>query len=399
MKVAFVTVYPPRRDGIGDYAAKLVAAVGRVSAGDTQVDVYSLARDGVAQAGQRAILSMNPRSWWRLRRELAVGRYDVVHLQFDLSTYLLLVGPLFVILGALRLGGGPRIVVTYHDAYADRKLYGQLSVAFYNVFTRLFHRVYVHSSPAEECLVEQYHVAPEKIRRIDHGTFDFANRDRRHEELRQRWGLSDAPVVLSFGYIYRSKGIEVLIDAIGLLADSGQQLPQVVIAGEPAERRGLSRIFQARNRRYLEGLKAQVRDCGLEQVVTFVGYVPGADLHSLFTLADVVALPYLVVDQSGVLNIAIAAHTPVIASDIGGLGETLADVGIVVPPGSSAALARELSRVLASPDLRQRLHDAYGRMAERLSTDNVAVTMLADYRAICPPQPPAARPSVGRRAH
>jgi glycosyltransferase involved in cell wall biosynthesis len=398
MRVAFVTVYPPCRDGIGDYAAKLVAALGRVGVGDTEVDIYSLARDGVAQDGQRAILSMHPRSWWRLRRELSLGRYDVVHLQFDLSTYLLLVGPLFVILAALRLAGGPRIIVTYHDAYADRKLYGQLSVAFYNVFTRLFHRVYVHGRLAEECLVEQYHVPREKIRRIDHGTFDFANRDRNHEELRRRWGLGEPPVVLSFGYIYKSKGIEVLIDAVRLLADSGGPLPQVVIAGEPAQRRGIFRVFQARNHRYLEDLKVQVRDSGLEQVVAFVGYVHDADLHSLFTLADVVVLPYLVVDQSGVLNIAIAAQTPVIASDIGGLGETLADVGIVVAPGSSAALARELGRVLGSSAVRVRLRDAYGRMAERLSTDNVAATMLEDYRTMCPPRPSTAGTSVGRKA-
>lgn len=229
MRVALVSVYPPRRDGIGDYAAKLVAALGRVGGSETEVDVYSLARDGVGQDGQRAILSMHPRSWWRLRRELAVGRYEVVHLQFDLSTYLLLIGPLFIILGTLRIAGGPQIVATYHDAYADRKLYGWLSVAFYNVFTRLFHRVYVHSRLAENCLVEQYHVPYRKIRRIDHGTFDFADQDRNHEELRRRWNLGESPVVLSFGFIYKTKGIEVLIDAVRLLADAvryrGSSLP------------------------------------------------------------------------------------------------------------------------------------------------------------------------------
>jgi len=359
--------------------------------------VYSLARDGVAQDGQRAVLSIGPRSWWRLRRELAAGRYDVVHLQFDLSTYLLLVGPLFAILAALRLAGGPRIVATYHDAYADRKLYGRLSVAFYNVFSRLFHRVYVHSRTAEDCLVEQYHIPHAKIRRIDHGTFDFANRDRNHQELRSRWDLGESPVVLSFGYIYRSKGIEVLIDALELLGDAGRPLPRVIVAGEPAERHGIFRLFQARNQRYLDGLKAQVRDAGLAEVVTFVGYVPSAELYSLFTLADVVVLPYLVVDQSGVLNIAIAAQTPVIASDIGGLGETLADVGIVVAPGSSAALASELHRVLASPDLRAGLHDAYGRLAERLSTDNVAAAMLEDYQVMFGPRLMKAAPARTRR--
>ena len=387
MRVAFVSVYPPARNGIGDYAAKLVSALRRVDAGNTKVDVYSLARDGAAQKGQRAILSMNPRSWWQLRQELTAGQYDVIHLQFDLSMYLMLIGPLFLILGALRVGGRPRLVATYHDAYADRKLYGWLSIVFYHVFSRLFHRVYVHSHLAEDCLITQYHVPREKIRRIDHGTFEFPNRNRYHEELRNRWRLGDSPVILCFGYIYKSKGIEILIDAVRILADSGQPPPRLVIAGETAERRGIFRIFQARNRRYLEELKLKVRDSGLSESVTFVGYVEDADLYSLFTLAEVVVLPYLVVDQSGVLNIAIAAETPVIASKIGGLGETLADVGIVVTPGSSTELARELDGLLASPHTRTRLRAAYHQMAERLSTDNVAAVTLQDYWAIRKPHP------------
>lgn len=105
MRVAFVTAYPPSRSGIGDYAAKLVAALRGPTRSDTEIDVYSLARDGIAEEGQRAILSMNPGSWWRLRKELSAGRYDLVHVQFDLSTYLFLIGPLFFILAAIPLAG------------------------------------------------------------------------------------------------------------------------------------------------------------------------------------------------------------------------------------------------------------------------------------------------------
>src|SRR6266567_3703144 len=387
MRIAFVTVYPPSRNGIGDYAAKLVGALGKVEEDTPEVDVYSLARDGASRAGQRAILSMNPRSWWRLRAELSRGQYDVIHLQFDLATYLLLIVPLYLVFRTLQRATGPRLVATYHDAYADRKLYGWLSVAFYDIFSHLFHRIYVHSHLAADCLVTQYHVPREKVHLIDHGTFEFPNRDRKHSEMRRRWGLGESPVVLSFGYIYKSKGIEVLIEAMRMMAESGHRMPHVVVAGEVPERRGIFRILQARNRRYLEELKNKVRDSGLSESVTFIGYVDDADLYSLFTLAEVAVLPYLVVDQSGVLNIAIAAGTPVIASNIGGLGETLADVGIVVTPGSSAELARELQSFLTSPDARTRLRAEYHRISQRLSTDNVVAAMLKDYRAISRPLP------------
>jgi glycosyltransferase involved in cell wall biosynthesis len=384
MRIAFITVYPPRRDGIGDYAAKLVRALRRVGPADVAVDIYSLARDGAGSSDQRAILSMNPRSWAQLRRELRVGNYDVVHLQFDLSTYLLLIGPIFLILASLRTRGGPRIVATYHDAYADRSLYGQVGVIFYKVFSRVFDRIYVHTRPAESCVVEEYNVPAAKVRRIDHGTYEFANAERNDELLRQHWNLGDGPVVLSFGFIYRTKGIEVLIDAAAELAAEGHAF-QVVIAGEPAVRRGIFKIFQVRNQRYLDELKEQVSQAGLDARVTFVGHVPNDKVFGLFKLAEVVVLPYLVVDQSGVLNIAISAHTPVIASDIGGIGETLAETGIVVPPGSSTALARALGEFLTSPDLRERLGIAYGQLAQHLSTDTVAGAMLDDYRTLCRP--------------
>ncbi len=383
MKVAFVTVYPPRRDGVGDHAAKLVGALRRAGGADLEIGVFSLARDGAGRTDQRAILSMDPRSWWRLRDELRKGGYDIVHLQFDIATYLLLIGPLFVILASLRTTAGPRVVATYHDAYADRSLYGWLGVVFYKLFSRVFDRIYVHSRLAETCLVEQYGVPADKVRRIDLGTFEFANHERHDDELRRRWGLSEAPVVLNFGFIYRTKGIEVLIDAVSELASTGEALPQVVIAGEPAVRRGIFRVFQMRNQRYLDGLRAQVHNAGLDAQVSFVGHVPDEDVFALFTLADVVVLPYLVVDQSSVLNMAIAAQTPVIASDIGGLGETLAEVGILVPPGSSGDLARGLRSVLSSSELRGRLRADYARIARRLSTDTVAAVTLDDYRGLC----------------
>jgi glycosyltransferase involved in cell wall biosynthesis len=383
MKVALVTVYPPRRDGVGDHAAKLVGALRRVGGADVEISVFSLARDGAGRTDQRAILSMDPRSWWRLRGELRTGGYDIVHLQFDIATYLLLIGPLLVILASLRATRGPKVVATYHDAYADRRLYGWLGVIFYNLFSRVFDRIYVHSRLAEICLVEQYGVPADKVRRIDLGTFEFANHDRHEDDLRRRWGLSEAPVVLNFGFIYRTKGIEVLIDAVSRLASTGEALPHVVIAGEPAVRRGIFRVFQMRNQRYLDGLRAKVHNAGLDAHVSFVGHVPDDDVFALFTLADVVVLPYLVVDQSSVLNMAIAAQTPVIASDIGGLGETLAEVGILVPPSSSADLARALRSVLSSPELRGRLRADYARIARRLSTDTVAAVTLDDYRGLC----------------
>ncbi|MEP7334206.1 MAG: glycosyltransferase family 4 protein [Actinomycetota bacterium] len=64
---------------------------------------------------------------------------------------------------------------------------------------------------------------------------------------------------------------------------------------------------------------------------------------------------------------AMAAGLPVVASDVGGVGEIVVDgeTGLLVPPGDEAALERALRRLIASPDLRRRLGDAGRERAER----------------------------------
>ena len=63
---------------------------------------------------------------------------------------------------------------------------------------------------------------------------------------------------------------------------------------------------------------------------------------------------------------AMAAGLPVVASDVGGVGEVVVDgeTGLLVPPGDEAALERALRRLIGSQELRRRLGDAGRARAE-----------------------------------
>jgi glycosyltransferase involved in cell wall biosynthesis len=63
---------------------------------------------------------------------------------------------------------------------------------------------------------------------------------------------------------------------------------------------------------------------------------------------------------------AFAVGTPVVASTVGGLQEILTDgeTGVLVPYGDETALADSLRRLLASPDLRQKICTNARREAE-----------------------------------
>lgn len=371
MRIALITPYAPSRDGIADYAVKLVGALGTQRA-DCDITVHGL-----------DTLSVDPRTWTRLYRRLGRDRPDVVHVQFDISNYLLLIFPLFGLLSALRRRGGPTLVATFHEAYRDRELYGLASIGFYRAFHRLFDRIYVHTTLSGDRLVGTYGAPADKVTCIPHGTTEFVSRAQNHEALRARYAIAaGTPVVLNFGFLYRTKGVEYLVEAIARLKATGRPLPAVLVVGEVPRRSGVFRIFQARNDRYVAGLRQQIRDAGLEDVVTFTGYVAKEELYSVFTLADVVVLPYLSVDQSGVLNTAIAARTPVVASDIGGLGETLRETGVLVPPRDSAAIAEALAAVLDDPAYRAELVRRYDALADKLDMRQVAATLLTDYQRL-----------------
>lgn len=108
------------------------------------------------------------------------------------------------------------------------------------------------------------------------------------------------------------------------------------------------------------------------------------DVPAILKDADVLVLSSIHEGMPLVLFEAMAASTPIVATDVGGVAECCDDglTGLLVPPGDAAALAKALHAVLADPCLREQLAvrarhqlceqaghrwlDAYLEMIERL---------------------------------
>ena len=167
--------------------------------------------------------------------------------------------------------------------------------------------------------------------------------------------------MLFVGNLIERKGVRYLVDAVHRLSPRIPMRLLILGKGEGAEG---------------SRLREQVKSLGLEDRVEMPGRVPEPELHRAFARANVLVLPSIV-DARGdteglgvVLLEAMSYHLPVVASNVGGITDIVADgeTGLLVPPADPVALAAALERLATDAPLAQRLADAgrrYGRRATR----------------------------------
>jgi len=169
------------------------------------------------------------------------------------------------------------------------------------------------------------------------------------------------PVVLTVGRLAAQKGFGVLLDAAAGWRDLRPE-PSLVIVGEgPLE----------------AALKDQAASLGL--AATFTGHRP--DVPALLAVADVFVLPSAWEGQALILQEALRAGVPIVATRVGGNQDLLGeDAALLVPPGDAQGLAGAVRSVLADPGLAARLRLAALDRASALPAEDDAVSAaLAEY--------------------
>lgn len=157
--------------------------------------------------------------------------------------------------------------------------------------------------------------------------------DPRIAAIREQSGL----VVGALAVLSRRKGIQTLIEALPAVLRAHPQT-RLVVAGDGPQ---------------LPELRDTAKHLGVSGAVSFLGaaddpiaVLRGLDVFVLPSWAE--SFPYVVLE-------AMAVGLPIVASDVGGVGEAIGDSGTLVRPRDATALAHELIALLGDRERRERL--------------------------------------------
>lgn len=234
-----------------------------------------------------------------------------------------------------RLVAGPYVLTIHNFLPHDRHtMFNRIT---YSLIYRAPRMLMVHTTRMEEELARHFRIAPSRIVVVEHGFDRVIQHD---AEARGAWrkrnGIPpEAAVVLFFGGVARYKGLEVLLNAF--VEVGGESSRHLVIAGMCPDP-GLHHELESAIRLHPHAARIHWLD----------GFVPHGEVPALLHAADCLAMPYRHIDQSGVLLMAMSCGLPVVATDVGSMGEyVLPSMGEVVPVGDVRAFAAALNRVVS----------------------------------------------------
>ncbi|MFC4614604.1 glycosyltransferase family 4 protein [Cellulomonas sp. H30R-01] len=324
---------------------------------DTPVPPYLTAAGKavpVRYNGSVARLTFGPMTAARVRKWLAAGQFDVLHLHEPVTPSLSML--------ALWIADGP-VVATFHTSQVRSR---SMQVAYPLVrqsLEKISARIAV-SEDARRTLVE--HLGGDAVV-IPNGVYVDAFAQARPDA---RWtGTPSAPTVAFLGRLDESrKGLPVLLGAVGRVLD---ELPgaRFLVAG-----RGDSGPEQARE---VLGDRAGA--------VEFLGGVSDEDKARLLASVDVYCAPQTGGESFGIVLVeAMSAGTAVVASDLGAFSRVLDDgaAGVLFRTGDSEDLARTLVRVLRDADLRARVVETARTSVRRYDWSVVTDQVHAVYEMV-----------------
>jgi len=305
-------------------------------------------------------------AYFKLKRLFKEWRPDILHLNSSKAG----------ILGSLAARNLPiKIIYTVHGTVFQPPFSSFMSKFFLwlEKWTAKYKDKIICVSEHDRELWLQNRAAPaEKLVTIHNGInldIDFLPKDEARQELLNGYNpdFKNYQIVGFIGYFYPDKNLATLVKAANLILNSPKlkekKILFAIIGSGPQE----------------ESLKSEVKSLKLDNKVLFLGALPQA--HKYLKAFDVFAMPSVKEGLPYAILQSMAAETPIVASDVGGIPEMITDNfnGFLIRPHDSETLAEKILQILENPDLAQRFTEASQERIKEFSLDKMIEQTQSQY--------------------
>lgn len=257
-------------------------------------------------------------------RYLRAERFDVVYTHLFLAN--------FLVRALAVLARVPTIIAFEHSTYFNKSAW---QVAMDRLLARFTKFIVTSTQEVADFTAKMENIPHEKFRVVRNPVSIPDRKNVDLESLRERAGIKDGdgPIFLTVGRFSDEKGQQVLIEALARIKTKLGRARFLLVGHGPKEHE-------------LDGI---IGHHGLREVVRLIHDPVRA--REYYHIADWFILPSLREGQAIVVEEAMLAGLPVIASRLEGMGGIVKDkeTGVLVKPGSIKELADALEFTVESP--------------------------------------------------
>ena len=370
MKIAYISSYHPRQCGIATFTHDIFSAISfNDKSPRIEQHIFALTDEGEKyEYPDEVVFSIAQQEeddYIKAAEYINTNAYDVCMLEHEYGIFGGKSGAFVLsLLDHLHIP----LIVNLHTVLETP------TVDERSILMRIAHRaskIVVMSQFAIELLSRVYKITETKTLCIPHGVPQFVVK---HRDAKNQLDLADRKVIMTFGFIGRSKGIDVAIRALPAVVNKFPEVLYLVVGKTHPN------ILKQAGEEYRESLEALVVELNLQNNVRFVNsFVDITDLSLYLSACDIYITPYVNEAQitSGTLSFAVGAGAAVLSTPYWHAKEMLAEGrGVLFDFNDSENLAAIIVELFSNADKLDGIRGKAHEYGQELSWQKLGVRYL-----------------------